>query len=458
MKQIAHILIATVIAWFLFCFFFFGMNAIVDSHFYWALGQYFITGKNLFPQGYQYAHPTTVSPPLYSLLLVFIPSTNILHAIQLLLLGLTGYCVYRSLKFFVSNNASIIIASLFILYPTNTIYTHYLLTETAAQSSLALLAYLLLVWTKTKKSHYLAFAILLSSVMTLLKYSFAIYAGLLLIVFFGTKHKKSTHIYIAPIIALCIIATWIWVNHGINGVWSLSDNRGGHLYNNAVWTAKLVPPKNSPSMTKLRTYVPESVDISTGYWSLQDYILPHVKNEWPAVDRILGSVALDAIRAHPLQYLNAAAQGFVALHSSSLPYWPQLGLIGVPNVPYAIFCGNLGSFTTCDPLIHTQWAVPYWNSYVQLANLAHRMVFPWSTYLLLFPTIAYSLIRGGTHTKLLILLYLLGVIPVAMLEHHDTRYLVPFYPIMAILGTYGASYLARSTFGPGNRPTKPLIQ
>src|SRR3990172_7101733 len=108
-------------------FLLFWMNAIIDSYFYWAFAEYLRTGLYPFAAPFIYARPTTIEPPLYSIVLMLLQyfkrADIAVHATQLVMLAATGYFLYRSLRLVVPKNTAAITGLLFVLLPTNLLFT-----------------------------------------------------------------------------------------------------------------------------------------------------------------------------------------------------------------------------------------------------------------------------------------------------------------------------------------------
>lgn len=445
-----HILTALTILWLTFNLLFFWTNAIVDSYFYWAFGTYIQTGSYPFIAPFVYARPTTISPPLYGIIVLFLqflPRPDVcIRIFQSILLVGSGILLYRILKHSVSDTTARIIACLFILIPGNIIYVNYLLTEILAQFFVILIASYLLIPTRQS----VARSLLVTAVATLTKYSLIIYAfpaGLLMLY---KKHWIRHAVY--PAVACGVIAGWIFMNWHITGVVGLSDTKGIQLYNQAVWIGKIVPKESSKEMRRIRQYIPLSVDLRKAYWDLQGYILPSVQNSWPAVDRMLGAVAREAVREQPLSYTLNTLNIFVKLHGNSLPYWSNLANFGKPQNQYPLYCDKLGTFQMCTPLIRIPYQKSIWNAFIVLSGTFYSYIVPILSYLIFFPSLLAGLCSKERIWKGAVFLYLLGVIPIAMYVHPDTRYIIPFYPLYIIIVTYGvqAGFRATKKLWPAN--------
>jgi hypothetical protein len=414
---------------------FFWANSIADSYFYWAISEYIRTGTYPFTYPFIYAKPTTISPPLYGVLLLIIGylpwPALFLRLIQTILLCSTGYFTYRILTKFFTSYVAVIISCVSVLIPANIIYTNYMLTENIAQWFVAVIAYLLVK--RSKQS--VALALLVSSIALLAKYSLIVYAAVSGIMFLFSRPRR--HLWIYPVLAACIIAGWICINWNITGTVGLSDSNGIQLYNQIVWIGQTLPDEQSAAMKELRRYVPTSVPLKRGYWDIQEYILEKTNRQWRMADMILGNVAREAVKEHPIQYIGTTARIFLDLHGRAAPYWSNLGTFGKPQGAYPLYCGYLGTFKMCDAPVPIQGIQSVWNAFVSWSDFFYRMIFPVLTFGIFFPSLLIGCIGKNTSFRLLCLLYLVGVIPIAMYVHPDPRYIIPFYPLMVSIMAKG---------------------
>src|SRR4030042_3242680 len=97
MKAVSRLILTLTCGFLIFSLLFFWLTAIVDSGFYWAFVQYIQTGRVHLWHPFDYARQTTISAPLYSVLLLGLsglPGPDIiLRVIQVISLTLTGYFV-----------------------------------------------------------------------------------------------------------------------------------------------------------------------------------------------------------------------------------------------------------------------------------------------------------------------------------------------------------------------------
>ncbi len=416
----------------------------IDGYFYRAFGQFVKTGTYPFLPSFTYLRPTTISPPLYGnllMLLGFFPRADIiLHILQLLMLAGTSALLYKLLTPYVQKSVALTLACLFILIPANVIYVSSMMTEIPAQFLFTLWVYLMFRFAQSRNISYLSHAVFLAAIMTLLKYQF-IFSGLLsfglFAYFFFQKHvKRAVHVF-PVVLGGGILLLWVFANHAITGVWGLSDTRKMPFYTNFVWDGKHFPKETDPAVIALRAYVPAMVNKNAQYWDLQGYILPHVNGDWRAVDELLGNVGLAAIKEEPLAYLANAGRVFLQIHTQKAPWWHNVATFGLQDPDQPLYCNALSSIQFCRPIILTPWSYRWWNAYVNIATSFYNTVFPFFAIIIFSPALAVTLFKGKRHERIFPVLYLVNLLPISFLSFAESRYLVPFYPLILIISTLG---------------------
>lgn len=449
LKRITKIVFIITICSHVFNLLFFWLNSIIDSYFYWALNRYFVTGIYPFIAYFTYSRPTTISPPLYAILLAVLEKLLypeiFLRTLQVSMLAATSYIIYRMLSGSINRHLALLIACIFAMFPTNVIYTNYMLTEIMAQFFIAVYVYQIWCFVKTGSIRFLSWSVATAAVMTLVKYSNIVFFAfsLLTLLYMTVRHSvRRQRVPIFPVLTgLIVIISWVFVNYRITGTIGISDTKGVQLYNQFVWYGRTLPSENNPAMKALRTYINPHVDLYRGYWDLQSYILPYVHYEWSKVDSILGSVASAAVLEHPISYIIHTSRIFISLHGSDVPYWDTVGMFTHPDPDHPNYCGPFGALTTCRSVITTPFSDALWDAYVTVSNTIHRFLFfPFATFIFL-PLLFYAVIFGRSRQRLFGFLYLLGVVPVAAYVHPDTRYLVPFYPLIVLTSMLAVSSL-----------------
>ncbi len=423
---------------FLFLFGFLYEN--IDGYQYWAFGEYLRTGVYPFVWPMMYAKPTTVSPPLYSAILAFVGHIQRgdipLHLLQLFFYCGAGFYLFKTLLFFIKKEPAIIAACLTSLIPGSIIYTGYLMTENGVQFFLTLYIFLFFSWLKTKHILPLSLSVFVGIIMGLWKYSFLIY-GFLSLGMFLLFHPKKIAAYLFPFIGVLILMLWIIYNHTITNVWGLLDTKYMYAHMVLIWEGKVVPNPDNPATKRFRSYVPDSVPIHDGYWTFLPYILPKVNGDWTKVDEIVGGMGMGAIKEYPFEYVKTVIKIFFETHNHGIPYWSNLSRFGNDDPQYPLYCQTLGTLQFCAPIIKTPWTYPIWNAFVRLSDWFYVWIFPFWSMGIFFPMLIVCLIHKNAFFRWLGILFLIGRIPISMSNVAESRYLVPFYPLMAIITVAG---------------------
>lgn len=444
MKKLFTIILIATGAFFVFHVLFLWMYTNIDGYFYWAFGQYVKTGVYPFLPSFTYLRPTTISPPLYGIFLMllgFIPRADIIiHILQLLMLAGTATLLYKLLTPFVRRPVALTLSCLFILFPANVIYAASMMTEIPAQFLMTCYVYLAHRFIVSKKISSLSSMVLLAAVMTLLKYQFLFLTllslGLFAFFFFQTHVKRIVHVF--PVaLGVGILLLWVVTNHAITGVWGLSDTRKMPFYTNFVWDGRHFPKETDPAVIALRAFVPATANKYGQYWDLQGYILPRVGGDWRAVDELLGNVGLAAIREQPLAYLANAGRVFLQIHTHTSPWWNNMATFGLRDPIQPLYCGALSSIQFCRPIVLTSWSYRWWNAYVHGATSFYNTVVPAFAIIIFFPALAVTLFKGKRHERIFPFLYMTNMLPISFLAFVESRYLVPFYPLILIITVLG---------------------
>ncbi len=440
-KRIATTLLIATGLLFLVHFLFGWLNANVDSYFYWAIEEYFRTGTYPYLQPFVYIRPTTISPPLYGMYFLFTHNLHgsevILHAIQLAELAATSILLYLTLRVHVKKPIAMIISCLFAIYPVNMVYATYVLTETPSQLIVGLWAYLIVRGLAHKSAFPIGAAVLVAAVGTLLKYNLGIlvaFAGVLLVPYLRRMKLKY---FVLPVLAGIILTGWILINHQMTGVWGLSDTRGTPLYEQFIAQTKILPPETDPAVIRMRSLLPKGTDIAVPYWDIQEKLTRALGYDWHAVDTVLFDVAWASVRTHPVEFILHSIANFANMHSGNTPHWVNIGNMGRTDVTgvYKPYCSKIDSARMCAPIISTPWSIPIWNTYIRTEIALFKEFSPATFYLILLPALLYGLLFGKKWQRLYAVMYLTGVVPVALTIHADPRYIVPFYPIAVLLIT-----------------------
>lgn len=438
MKRLATILVYVTIGMFLLIFTFGWLNANVDSYNYYAIGEYFRTGTYPFQEPFVYNRPTTISPPLYGLFLAAlqaIPRSDIpIHAIQLILLGLSSFLLYRLLRQSISEPIARIIGCLFAMTPVNIIYAGSLMTEIPAQSIVMLWLFFIIDGVKHRDSNPIGLALCVAALGTLLKYNLGIYIPLSLVLYLYYWQQTQHRRLLMPIAGLLLIGVWIGANHVITGTWGLYDTRGTQLYNQFIAQTKLLPPDTDQSVIRMRQLLPEGTDIAVYYWDIQEQLSEQLDHEWLAVDRVLFDVAWASVKTHPIQYILHSIRNYGSIHYDHVPHWRNIGNMGRTDVSGIDrpFCGDLGSATTCSPIVPTSVSFSVWNTFIAVEMKLFELFAAPVFFAIFIPSLIALFFIKDRVLRLYLVAYLVGTVPIAFSIHPDPRYVVPFYPIFIL--------------------------
>lgn len=428
----------------IFRFLFVWIYTNIDGYFYWAIGEYFRTGIYPFIAPFIYNKPITISPPLYGLFLAFIGTIphgdRWLHLSQIVMMATTTLLLYHILTSWITKRQAAIIAFLFLILPTNVIYTSSMMTELPAQTAMTLYLFLLQKSLKTNHTATAGHLLVLTALMTLLKYQFIILFMAHTLYFLWLLYKKSPgaiSLILYATVGTLIISLWIVTNHGITGVWGLSDTKKMPFYTNFVWNGKHYPRETNPAVKALRQYVPRNVDKYAEYWDLQDYILPSVNRNWTAVDELLGNVGIAAINEDPLGYVTNGIRIFFQTHGHRAPWWYNLETFGRRDPAQPLYCDSLRSIRFCKPIIMTSYSYPFWNTYVHFSRTFYDVVLAPILQILFLPLLFIVFLTGQWNRRIFSAIYFVNLVPISYLTMVESRYLIPYYPLIIIITVLG---------------------
>ena len=438
-NRLAKLLFISTIGIYIFNMLFVWMNAHADSYFYWMISEYFRSGKYPFTSPFIYTKPTTISPPLYGIFFILthsLPHADVLlHALQLGLLGLSSYLLYWILLLHVKKPIAQIISCFFAIFPINLIYATYVLTENPAQFFVTIWIFFVVLGLVKKRPFFISVAVFIGAVAGLMKYNLMIYMILAGIFLFTYMKKIKIFDLLFPVLAGFIFIGWIFINHTITGVWGLYDTKGTQLYNQFVAQTKIIPPENDPSVIRMRSLLPIGTDIRVPYWDIQNFLIQSLGGVWIDIDKVLFDVAWASVAGHPKEYIGNSLVNFARMHYDGYPHWTNLNSMGRTDKDGndAVYCSWLSRVKMCDPILQTQWSYPMWNTFITLEVSAFRFFAPFVFYLLFLPSLIFSIFSRDRLLRVYGVMYLVGVVPIAMTIHVDPRYIVPFYPLVMLI-------------------------
>ncbi|MBD3291216.1 hypothetical protein GF337_20610 [candidate division KSB1 bacterium] len=177
----------------------------------------------------------TRRPPMYSLilamgLLVFNNIQSVL-TIQIILTFLNGFFIYAIAGYFnISIRWRLILTTIFLLYPSQIIFTNIMMSEVVLQSFLLCAFFLLLKFSKTAKIYYLIFYNLCMVAAVLTKPIFLYFwiPNIALHVWLYLRDRKKA-ILILPFILVLAISSWSYRNYQQTGVFHYSSIKNHNL-------------------------------------------------------------------------------------------------------------------------------------------------------------------------------------------------------------------------------------
>jgi len=440
MMKKAALLAVTATGLMLTVHFFFGfIYTCLDSYFFHAFAQYLRTGKYVFPiLNLPYKHIHTGSPPLYSGLLAILYSFGradiLLHLIQLLMLVVSAFLIYKILRHYINKSWAVVIACLFVWIPGNVIYASYVMSDLGGEFLLILYCYFVFLYLITKKINYLGISIFVGFAGGLWRYPQAEF-GVISLLLFIFKHPKGIKHYFFPTLGVLVIMMWLWVQHTLTGSFSLGGLSDLSFYNLQVMVrAKALPPEDHPATAEIRKYIPKEVDLRQPYWELEKYFIPYFGYDYIKLSKLVGDVGKAALWAHPVAVAGAGLDSFYQ-SNFEIPYDANLATFGLNysiNFP-PLYCNKLETIELCKPIIKTKYSFPVWNNFVKASNLFYHTLFPFWTFIIFFPLLIYSLFSSNSVLKIFSLFYLFGRFTVALATYPTPRYVLPFYPLMVII-------------------------
>lgn len=460
-SKIIYLLLFATISLYLFHFLFFWIYETTDSYFFWAFADFLKTGKYWVPHPYYWTTPSTIAPPLYSVLLFvaeFLPRAEIIiHFIHLLCLFFSSFFIYRITKSYLGRKNSLIIALIFLLIPANIFQPLSLMSEMVSLLGVSLFLYMSYLILEKKQNKFIKYLLLLSSFMILARYNFIVFWIISCILFFLTRHKKISD-YLFLILSVLIITGWVGINYFLTGNIGLSDSQGKHLYNRIVYENKLLPPENNKYLKELRQLALENFDLYVPAWDLEPQIIVKLGLDYKRENKLLTNVAIDGLKTNPLSFVSKTIENFFKVHGNGQSYPGNLYTTGDWKRGA---CRNLGAIYFCQPIISYQLGEEVWNKLLFISDWYYQHIPLYTNFFLLYPSLIFSLLQKNKYIRFIGLLYLLMTLFTLSVEIPVYRYQYILYPLKIILFTYLLSYLYKKHFKPNksrnDSPTKAEI-
>lgn len=436
-----------------------GIWEIPDSFFYYVLGKHLYTGE-IFPIApYNYTKPQTLFGPLYGLIIAPLidrpwpTAMFLIPLIQISMLFFISWLIYLMLKPDLKKPWPAIGAVLYICIPFNILYGTYMMSETLTQLLIALYLYFFRKSTIKKSLLYPSLMILIASLATLTRYVFQILIPIsmlwLFIKLFTTyKSKmfsfinlKSYILHLIPaFLGLLLVVYWMWFNYKWNGKWILSTFTGRHIYDNVVTIGEFLPPDDHPTMKPFRERFPDIKprDWMIGPWWEKQLAFNDGKLSEITVDKMMLDVSVAAILHQPIPYMLHVLWMMWTIPTTA-PYSPPALIenltscteLACPDCPEKM-CRFKWNWNLCVPARKNCEAQSLWAAFSQL-NLLFYPLGAAVIFILSIIGAVIAIIRGKFFLKGVALLYL-GLHGLhAATEWIEGRFLIPLYPMYAIL-------------------------
>lgn len=450
MSKLSKLVLIGTAVFYALLFFFNWLNPTVDTWIFHAFAQFIRTGKYVFPiPQLPYKHIHTQTAPLYSLLLAglyYVPSADlVLHGLQISMILLSGFFVFKILRRAVGRSLAIIAGCIFTLLPGNVIFTSLLMSEAGAIFLFTLYLFLVHKYFESKNIIFLSLSVPVGFLAGLWRYSFAIFGAISLIWLLSSR-PKNVRMYVFPLIGVFIISSWIVIQHNLTGIWGLSLDSGIRLHINIAMAEKVLPKDTAPSMIEIHKYISKDVDLTRPFYEIEPYLVPVIGYDYLRLNKLLGDIAIDDIREHPLNLVKVTAASFFQHHLGT-PYSLNLAYFGSPTQPEfpPINCAGIETIKFCNPIISLPFAYPLWNAYVRLTFLFYTYVFPVLSFIVFFPSLVWVILRGNREFKFYAWFFVIGRLFVALATApwSGSRYLLPFYQLMVIITVYSLSDIYR---------------
>lgn len=428
---------------YLFHSLFFWMFESTDSYFYFAFAQFIRTGTYFIPSPYQYTVPSTMEPPLYSVILFltqFFPKSDVLiHFLQIAAIVISAYFLYRIFMGLMPKTPALFFATLFLLVPAHFVYVSNLVAEPIAIFFISFYLFLLYRYIEKKEQNLLGFLLFLSAVMSLQRYNLLGFFGVSLLLFFRLKRKKIFAWY-GLFSGVAIFAGWILINHFLNGSWGFSNSEGKHLYNRILHFDRLLPPVDDPHFIRFRQIVGEArldwarqgIDYFKPWWFYEPALIRTLGSE-TASSQLMQEVSLAALKTNPMQYILNTPRFFFFAHDVNPTFSDVLYRYSGTMEKN---CRNLGTISFCDPMVKTPYNFHTWDALVRGIDWYYLHISRYVNFFLLFPSLVFALFQKKKFLRLCGVLYLGSVLLFILVEAPLPRYLYIFTPLQVILIGY----------------------
>ena len=432
-SSIFRIIPAVCIIFYIFQFLFFWMFQTTDSIFYYALAEFFKTGKYIVPFPYFYTRSSTMEPPLYSVLIylaLYFPRPDIiLHFFHIAAVLASGAILSWVLLKTTKSRLAASAGWLFTLLPANIIYASNIMSEifTVAFVSLYLLLNYKIIMEKKEKLYFQL--LVLSAIGALMRYNLLAFWGIFQSFFLFKKNKKIMDFF-GFSLSILIIVSWIFLNHNWNGSWGFSNGQGKNLFNRVVWEERLMPPRDNRDYKEIVARLGRRDYYSReAWWKIEPYVLNKEFDE-TAENSLLQRIAISAILNNPVKYLVKSIGSYFVIHGNGIPFHDQVWMSHGRDKDV---CQPLGSIETCRPIIENGKAkkifakIVVWGAFYHLRFPAILNLF------LLLPALIWAVFVKNRFYRISAFMYFAGTILPVFVVHTDVRYIYSVYPIKLVL-------------------------
>lgn len=427
------ILLVVLFIFYLFHYAAFALYELTDSFFYWEFAHFLETGKYFLPHPYYYTTPSTIEPPLYSLFLFLVQSfamaDRLIHAVQIFLLFISAFLLYRVTRSRLGTNGSLAVTVLYLFIPSHIFFVSALMTEIFAVA--AATGFVYLAWRACQPGHryYAPFLALYAAGMTLLRYNFLSFYIISLGFFLLRGHKRLRDWFVIAG-SMAILVGWIGINHRLNGAWGLTNVDGKHLYNRVVAGDHLTPATSNPAWIRLQKLLPSDRTAVAPWWTFEEKIIQQLGDE-QRVNDLLKKIAIAAIWHNPVRFSVNTVVNMMQVHGNGIPFADDLEYGGRWISPSA--CRSLGTISFCQPIIRSTLTPIVWNWLVKISVGIYQYI-PQLIYLfLLGPSLFLVWWIGDDFLKLCTIVYIAYIGLTSIGEYPVFRYLYPMYPVQVLL-------------------------
>lgn len=463
-----------------------GVFDIPDSYFYVTLGQYFYTGETVPINPYNIDKPQLLFGPIYGILLYPLLSApwpygmTLIPLIQLLLILTGSICIYFLTRSYLPRPWPIVGAFVYFFFPFNLIYGTYLMSENLTQFWIIL--YMISLYRYLRGKHAVLWASMLITIgmlATLTRYVYGILFAVGILTLLYTLAKKPSWIksaitkplmlmsLVPAAIGVGVIVAWMHFHYTVNGTWSLTTFTGRHVFNNVVTLGHFLPPREHPSMDMFTKVYPEKFpedeSIFRPWWWTQLGFNDGVIKE-TTLDKWFLNVSIAAVLHNPVAYVGHLARVYF-IEPATAPYYPEdiVANLHACREPLCTTCVEQEcrvkwNSNMCRPARQSCAVLSMWGSFVA-ANIALYPVGATVIFLLALAGSLWAIISKHIWLRWIAGLFLFIHLIQSATEWIEGRFLVPLYPLYAVMVTIGiwrcSKILQRATRIPAQDKKQP---